>query len=122
MERLFALLPPQDVIDAEEFLAASIMLFAQYPIEVMSKAVFEIPQRSDRPTLRLMRQVLDEILAPIERECERKRASEGRRLEAPHPRKRSSEEQARIDAQVAAVRKQLGIPEGVARRKGAAWT
>jgi hypothetical protein len=67
VERLFNLVPPLDVGDPEEFFAAAIALFAQYPIEVTERAVFKIAELSDRPTLRLMRSVLEEILAPIVR-------------------------------------------------------
>ena len=115
-ERLFKLLPPLDVIDPESFMAETISFLSGYPIEVMERAAHEIPRRTDRPTLRLIKAACDELLEPIDRELERRWASESHRLGAlPRP-KRTPEQQARIDAQVAVARQQLGIPEGAKTR------
>lgn len=112
VDRLFDLLPPQDVGDAKAFLAFAIALFVRYPPQVQDQAVFEIPQRSDRPTPKLMRMVLDEINEPFEREAERRRAELSHRLSLPLPRaKRTPEEQARVDAHVAETRRALSIPQ-----------
>ena len=94
---MFDLLPPLDVGDSKSFLAAAITMFAEYPIEVMDKGVFEIPQLSDRPTLKLMRQTLDKIYEPIGRELERKRAAESHQLGLAAPAK---PDQDRRDQQV----------------------
>jgi hypothetical protein len=119
-ERLFKLLPPLDVTDPKSFMAETISILSGYPDAVTERAAHEIPRRTDRPTLRLIKTVCDELLDPIERELERRRAHENHIAGAlPRP-KRTPEQQARIDAQVASARQQLGIPEGVSR-KGAVW-
>jgi len=99
VHRLFGMVPPQDVGDAEAFLTASITLFARYSNETRQEAVIEIATRSDRPTLKLMKQVLAEL---EERQIEREEREQRRlRLPAPDPRKsRSPEEQARVDASI----------------------
>ena len=104
---MFALLPPQDVGDARAFLTASIALFAEYAPDTMEHACFEIVRRSDRPTLRLMAEILGNIEAKT-REHE-ERAARRRRLPEPNT-PRTPEQQARVDAQVAEARKALGIP------------
>lgn len=109
VDKLFSLLPPQDVADAEMFLTASVALFAEYPPAVMIKAVYEIPRLSDRPKLRLMTQVLNRIYAPIERDLERQRARQSHRDGSFERRTRTPDEQARVDAQVARARCELGI-------------
>lgn len=110
VEKLFNLLPPQDVLDPEAFLAATITAFAEYPIEVMATAATDIPQRTDRATLKFIRERLDIIYEPFERQLERDRAAQSHRLGLPPPStKRTPEQQARIDAQVEAARHQLGI-------------
>jgi hypothetical protein len=101
------LLPPLDVGDPEAFMAATVTIFASYPLEVMQGALHPlkgIPGRSDRPTLRLIKMVCDEIYAPILREKEREEREHQRAKTAryilPRP-KRTPEQQARIDALVA---------------------
>ena len=111
MEKLFNLLPPQDVLDPEAFLAAAIVLFAQYPVQVCTKAISVIARKSDRPTLRLMTAMLDKINERYEREAERQSAHASYIAGLlPRP-QRTPEQQARIDAQVSAARRALGIPE-----------
>lgn len=112
MERLFSLLPPQDVLDPESFLVETITAFAEYPVEVMVLAARDIPQHTDRATLKIIRARLDAIYEPFERQLERDRAAESHKRGLPPPStKRTPEQQARVDAQVAAFRKQLGIPD-----------
>lgn len=115
VHKLFRLLPPQDVLDAEAFLAAAVALFAGYPAEVGERAIALIAGKSDRPTLKIMRQALDEIFAPIERESARQaaRASHEQHRALPRP-KRTPEQQARVDAQVAEAKRLLAekITEG----------
>lgn len=109
-DRLFDLLPPQDVGDPYAFIAAVARVFVSYPAEIMDKAVIEIAQRTDRPTLRFVRETLDALYEPIARQAARERAAQ-RVIEPPRV-KRTPDEQRRIDEQVARVRRQLGIPEG----------
>lgn len=99
------LLPPLDVTDPESFMAAMILLFNKYPEEVVEKAVFVIPTRSDRPTLKTIREVCDEIYAPIEREGRRQQIA-AQPKELPRP-ERTPEEQARIDTQVMRCRRDM---------------
>lgn len=114
VKRLFGLLPPQDVGDPEAFLTAAIALFAEYETEVMRDAVFKIAKRSDRPTLKLMREVLDEVDAPRARARERMDAT--RQLPPPPREPRTPEQQARVDEQVKALRSAFGLPpEGLPR-------
>ncbi len=104
---MFDLLPPQDVGDPKAFLAAMIALFTEYPPDVGARAVFEIPKRSDRPTLKIARAVLDDIYEPIVRQIERERIERAPRLLPRRP--RTPEEQAKIDQQVADARKHFGL-------------
>jgi hypothetical protein len=106
---LFQLLPPLDVVDPEAFLAAASALFAQYPPDLQERAAMEIPQRSDRPTLKFMRDVLDDLQ---DRALERQSANEQKRMIPYKPAPRTPEQQARADEQVIAIRKAHGIPPG----------
>lgn len=109
--RLFALLPPLDVTEPEVFMAATIATFVEYPVEVMDLAVPKIAQRSDRPTLKLIKAVCEELYAPLERQIEREMAERSYRKGLPPPRRqRTPEEQARVDAQVEEVKRLLGTP------------
>lgn len=109
VDRLFDLLPPQDVGDPKAFLAAMIALFAEYPPEVFEQAVFVIAQRSDRPTLKLARTVLVELYEPVARRLTRE-AIESAPRQLPRP-PRTEEEQAKIDEQVNAARRRFGLSE-----------
>lgn len=112
VDRLFDLLPPQDVGNPEAFLAATIALFSSYAPEVMNAGAFEIAKRSDRPTLRLMTEVLDDLDSRA-----RERESVAKRLPPPKDPKRTPEEQARAQQLAASVRRSFGIPpEGLQRR------
>lgn len=112
VDRLFDLLPPLDVGEPQAFMSATIAIFAEYPIELIDRFPAAIAQRSDRPTLRLVRAICDEINEPYARETARMLAARSALRGLPPPRaKRTPEEQARVDAQVADFRKALGIPE-----------
>jgi hypothetical protein len=101
------LLPPLDVTDPESFMAETIAILAEYPDAVIERAVHEIPRRTDRPTLRLIKAVTDEINAPLVREAERQAAHHSHVSGyLPRP-KRTPEQQARIDVQVAAAKQQF---------------
>lgn len=113
MDRLFGLLPPQDVGDPEAFLAATIALFADCAPEIMERASFEIPKRTDRPTLNMMSKVLIEL---DERAREREQVT--KRLPPQNERPRTPEEQARVNEQVADCRRRFGIPPEGFRRAG----
>ena len=120
-ERLFNLLPPLDVGDPREFIAATVAILARFPAEVMMRAIDPvegIPSRTDRPTLKLIKSVCEEFHGPIVREEARERAVLAASLERPAPRApRTAEQQAAIDAQVAAWRRERGLPpNGVPRR------
>lgn len=107
VDRLFDLLPAQDIGNPEVFLAACVALFAEQPPDIMQKATFEIARRSDRPTLKLIADVLDEF---NERALEMQRVKE--RMLPPPPRApRTPEEQARIDKLVSDTRRAFGLPE-----------
>jgi len=113
VNRLFSLLPPQDVGDPEAFLSAVIALFSEHAPHVMDKAVIEIAKRSDRPTIRTVAQVLDDI-----DDRAREREQIANRLPPPRDPPRSPEQQARIDALVADTRRKFGIPpEGLGRKR-----
>lgn len=113
-DRLFDLLPPLDVGDPAAFQAATVAVFAGYPLEVIEAAVPKIACSSDRPTLKLITAVCEELYAPIGRQIERDLAARSHRLSLPPPRKRTPEEQARIDADVTAFRLTLGaVPRRV---------
>ena len=99
VDRLFAITSLPDIGDPKAFMAAAISAFVAVPVEVGDAAVIEIAARADRPTLRIIREVLNEYLA---READRIRLQEARaarRLRLPAP-PRSEEQQARVDAQV----------------------
>lgn len=109
--RLFRLLPPLDVVDPEAFITATVVLFTQYPAAVLAEAVDAIACRTDRPTLKIIKAVCDEIYEPILRRIERERAEAQHFHALPPPREpRTPEQQARIDAQVADARRKLGAP------------
>jgi hypothetical protein len=121
-DRLLDFLPPLDVGNPETFIAGITAIFASYPLEVIALAVDPvkgIPSRTDRPTLKLITDVCDEIYDPIRRRQEydeRERARAAAPVLLPRP-PRSAEQQAEIDAQVAAARAAIGIPlDGLVRR------
>jgi len=101
-DAMFDRLPPLDVGDPETFIAETVAIFLEYPDEVVQKAVRDIPRRSDRPTLRLIKAACDELFAPIAREHERPKVVP----ELPRP-PRTPEQQARIDKQVTEARRQI---------------
>lgn len=102
--------------DPRAFIAAAVAILADYPASVVGAAVLAIPQRSDRPTLKLIRSVCDEIHAPLLREAERRARHQSRPLPQP---KRTAEQQARIDAQVAAAKQKLAAAMIESDKKGA---
>lgn len=113
--------PLPDVADHEKFLAALIGLFSQYPAAVTAEAINPvkgIPARLKVLRIASVKEILDEFNEPYARAAARDRAAEEARRSLPPPtRKRTPEEQARIDAQVAEVRQKFGIPaEGLPRR------
>lgn len=110
---MFKLLPPLDVGDPKAFLAAAIATFAEYPPEVMDAAVPKIAKLTDRPTLKIIGSVCEEIYAPIERQIVRDRLAAERRLSLPPPRPETSQE--RRDAQVAELRQRFNLPPAGAR-------
>jgi hypothetical protein len=112
--RLFNLLPPLDVTDPESFMAETISILSEYSVDMVERVVHAIPRRTDRPTLKLINDVCEEVYAPIEREIERERArlaaEETRRLCPPWP-ERTEEEQQRVREKILAWRRSQGIPE-----------
>lgn len=106
---LFQLTKIPDVGDPEAFLSAATMIFADYAPEIGEQAVPILAKKSDYPSLRLMSEVLDELNAAA---LERQRRNDGHKLAMPHiaPRaKRTPEEQAKVDAQCAELRKAFGL-------------
>lgn len=97
-------------------MAAVTAIFAEYPLEVADQAVFVIPRRTDRPTLRFISDVCDELYEPIERQLRRDRTAVDRRLALPRP-PRTPAAQERIEAMIREARERLGIPpEGLPPR------
>jgi hypothetical protein len=120
-DKLFDLLLQLDVADPEAFIAGTVAILAEYPRDILLAAidpVHGIPSRTDRPTLRLIKVVCDELYEPFVREEEQRRARDDAQAALEPPRKpRTLEQQAAVDAQVAAARLELGIPQnGLARR------
>jgi hypothetical protein len=102
---------PLDVNDPESFIAGIGAVLAQYPPELIAVAVDATGIPLKLKTLRNLAEI-DEVCQalyePIERRIWRERiASAPGALPRPP---RSLEEQARIDAQVEAARKQIGAP------------
>lgn len=101
-------------------MAATVVIFADYPERVMVAAIRGIVTSTDYPTLRTIKEVCDEIYEPILRreeydERQRARACMSRYL-LPRP-QRTPAQQAEVDAQVSSLRKKHGIPEsGLAPR------
>lgn len=110
-DRLWKLLPPLDVTDPEIFMTEAISILTMYPEAVMERAVHEIPRRTDRPTLRLIKSVCDEVFAPVERQWERDAAHRSHIAGAlPRP-ARTPEQQARIDAQIARAKAEIAAAQ-----------
>jgi DNA-directed RNA polymerase subunit K/omega len=106
---LFELTSLPDVASPEAFLSTATVLFADYAPQISEKAVPILATKSDRPTLRLMKEVLDEL---ANADIERQRRQDGHRKALPHltPRaKRTPEEQAKVDAQCTELRKAFGL-------------
>jgi len=93
--------------DPKPFMVMATDEFMKFPHEIYFAAVKEIAARSHRPSLRIIREVLEELYAPIHRQEERD--NKARLLPAFVPHKRTPEEQARVDEQVATARRALGI-------------
>ena len=109
VHRLFQLTSLPDVGDPEAFLSAATILFADHAPQVAEKAVPILATKSDRPTLKLMKEVLDQLTSEA---IERQHRADGRMKALPHiaPRaKRTPEEQAKVDAQCAELRKAFGL-------------
>ena len=112
-ERLFKMLPPLRVADPEVFVAGTVDILIHYPPDLMMDAVHAIAVKTNSPTLKFIKDTCDEIWEPIRRKQEREHlASERKRALPPPGEKRTAEEQARAEAQVAAIRKDFAIPEG----------
>lgn len=93
-------------------MSATIAIFTNYPEQIVDRAIPEIATRSDRPTLKLVKSVCDEIYAPFLRDYWRRLEEEKtKKYLLPRPR-RTREEQARIDAMVDETMKIFGISEG----------
>lgn len=105
---------PDDLDDHRRFIAALVAMFDRYPSEVMQLAadpVRGVPSRLKVLRIASVKEILDEINAPFAREQARQLASQRAQQSLPPPRrKRTSEEQARIDAQVADARAKFGPP------------
>jgi hypothetical protein len=115
---------PDDIGDHRFYLAGAAAILSEYPQEV--RTMISDPRTGTRllkpfPSLHDLRQACDKAYEPIEREMERelaaRRANETLKLIGPERRKRSPEEQARVDEQVKAARGRLGIPEGGLTRR-----
>jgi len=110
-ERLFRLLPKSDV--GREFMAMTVKVFADYPPDIMMQAVEKIVVTNSYPDLPYINDTCAKIYEPRRRDEEREHLASERKRALPPPReKRTAEEQARAEAQVAAIRKDFAIPEG----------
>lgn len=99
-DRLFDLLPLQDVGDPHAFLREVISIFESYPVEIMWEAARRIPQENDRPSLKFIREFCDDRYGPeLCRVRWQKQIAETIADRRPH---RTAEQQARVDAQIAA--------------------
>lgn len=125
-DRLFDMIGILSPGDPQVFCAAVVALMSHYPASVL-RAVIDphsgIPGRraEKKPwqtEIEFYKQVLDELYAPILADRERERRVEAMKSLAPPP-PRTPEEQARIDAQVAAWRKANGLPAEGTRRRSA---
>lgn len=120
-ERLLDLLPPLDVNEPEAFIAAIVAIFANYPPAVMASAIDPvrgIPSRADRPTLKLVKAVCEEIYGPMVEAQQRADGVRQARLAiGPPRRKRTPEEQARADALADAARAEFGILPGMSAKR-----
>jgi hypothetical protein len=123
VDKMLDLLPPLDVSDHRAFITATVILFLNYPDQVFMMAATDpvngVPGKTDRPTIRIIKEVLDKLNDPYQRETERLIAQESAarlRMLAPPRAKRTEEEQVRVDQQIAEMRQSLGIPNGVQRR------
>ena len=112
-ERLFDLIPSPQTGDPKAFMAMTVKVFAEYPPDIQMQAVEKIAVTNSYPTLKFIKDTCDEIWEPIRRKQEREHLASERKRALPPPReKRTAEEQARAEAQVAAIRKDFAIPEG----------
>ena len=121
VDALIDFVPLPDVGEPKRFIAALVAIFSEYAEPVIERAVDPvkgIPARLKVLRLASVREILDEINAPFQREMQRAAARKAAELALPPPsRKRTPEEQARIDKQVANARRDLGIPVGGLRRR-----
>ena len=121
-ERLFAWCQMPDVSDPKIYLAGVVGILADYPSEVMDRLAD--PRSGSRllrnfPTIPEIRRACEETYAPIRREEERRQVREDARRSLPPPQRlRTPEEQAKVEAQVAAWRKTAGVPGGGLPRRG----
>jgi hypothetical protein len=104
---------PDDIGDPKLYLAGATQILAEYPDEVI-KAICTPASGTrllpDFPTLRQLRVACEEAFAPIERQYEREQAQrDAMRGRLPPRLKRTPEQQAKVDAQVAEARIKLGI-------------
>lgn len=107
--KLFRLVSLPDVGDPKAFLSAATLIFSDYAPQIGDRAVPILATKSDRPTLRLMKEALDELNADA---IERQSKNDSRLRALPHLKdrpKRTPEEQAKVDAQVAELRSAFGI-------------
>jgi hypothetical protein len=106
-ERLLSFYPPLDVVDPKTFIAGIVSILAQYPEELMATAVAPtgIPARIKAlRSLAAIKEVCDELYEPIARRIERECiANQPLLLAKP---KRTDEQQAEIDRQIAVWRAQ----------------
>lgn len=116
---------PDDVGDHRFYLAGAAAILDEYPQAV--RDLISDPRTGTRlikpfPSLHDLRAACDKAFEPIERDMERQaaaqRAANTRALAGPDHRKRTVEEQARIDALVMETRKAFGLPPEGLRRSG----
>jgi hypothetical protein len=104
VERLLSFYPPLDVSDPKVFIAGIVAILAEYPAQFYPVVVSPtgIPKRIKYlRNLAEIDEVCQELYAPILRSLEREKIAAQPKL---LPRRRTAEEQARVDAQVEAWR------------------
>jgi hypothetical protein len=112
--RLLSFYPPVEALDPEAFIAGLTAIMAQYPPLVLERAIDPVKGLPARVkalrSLAVIRQELDEIAAPFEREARREQARREAASCLPVAlEKRSPAQQAQVDAQVANLRAVFGL-------------
>jgi hypothetical protein len=97
-----------DEVEPRAFSIEATRAFADYPAEIWEEAITAIARATKRPHIDDIARALEVAYEPVERALERRRLDERRVLEPPPRKKRTPEEQAKVDAHVAEVWRLIG--------------